>query len=213
MRRTRSQTRTTWPSHPNKHTNVPLQSIRHILDEHDLTCHDKGRDPDFQFTIFIHGRENKEPVETLIQEYRQTSKKWLLQHPPKNDEFTKTEWQDIVMRFGYADAKRKHGNEHSLRGLTRPYETRINVIIVSQTSNSTVQYNPPLTGHELTSPRDGEEACLFLFPHQHWEFHKVPRKYVFLSTLNFLETSNTFQVTSFTAYTNTGHSSSSTNPL
>ena len=143
MRRTRSQTRATWPSHPNKHTDAALQSIRHILDEHDLTWHDKGRDPDCQFTSFIHARENKEPAETLIQKCRQTCKKWLLEHPPQNDEFTKTEWQDIVLRFGYASAKRKRGNEHSLRGLTGAYETRINVIIVTRTSNSTVQYNPP----------------------------------------------------------------------
>jgi hypothetical protein len=107
--------------------------------------------------------------------------------PTANDDFTKTEWQDIVMRLGYADAKRKRGNEHSLRGLAGAYETGINVIIVSQTSNSTVQYNPPpniphtdeiwliylslphtghylsttkigLTRHELTSARDGEAA-------------------------------------------------------
>ncbi len=84
-------------------------------------------------------------------------------------------------------AKRKRGNEHSLRGLTGAYETRINVIIVTPTSNSTVQYNPPpniphtdeiwliylslphtyhylsttkivLTGPELTVVRAGEAA-------------------------------------------------------
>jgi hypothetical protein len=84
-------------------------------------------------------------------------------------------------------AKWKRGNEHSLRGLTGAHETRINVIIVTSSSNNTVQYNLPLniphtdeiwliylslphtyhylsttkiglTGHELTVARAGESA-------------------------------------------------------
>ncbi len=48
----------------------------------------------------MQGRRMNKAKLWFNQECRQTCKKWLLQHPPQNDEFTKTEWQDIVLRFG-----------------------------------------------------------------------------------------------------------------
>ena len=146
MRRTRSQTRETWPSHSNKHTDAALNLIHHILDAHDLIWHDKGRDPDCQFASFIHSKEKKEPAETLIQECRRNCRDWLLNHPPPVTEFTKTDWQDRVKRYGFAMAGRKRGDEHSLRGLAGAYATRINVIIVnSPSSHRTEKYDPPPT--------------------------------------------------------------------
>jgi hypothetical protein len=64
-----------WPTHPDKHV-AALQSLHPILQ--DLMVHDKGRDPDCQFTSFIHANENIEPAETLTRECRRKCTEWLI---------------------------------------------------------------------------------------------------------------------------------------
>ena len=139
---TRSQTQAISQLHPNEEIVRALHSIQHLLVQHQLQWHDIGRNPDCQFTSFIHAAEKTVPDHDAIMRVRRAVKSWLFAHQPSFVEST-TEWQDQVKAFGFGTELRKQGNEHSLRAMAVCFSNRINLIAVSTSGHHIEQYNPP----------------------------------------------------------------------
>ena len=142
MTLTRSRSQAISQLHPNKEIASALHSILPLLEQHQLQWHDIGRNPDCQFTSFIHASEEKVPEQEQIIQVRRAVRNWLLAHQLSSVD-TVTEWQQRVMAFGFATELRKQGNEHSLCAMAACFTTRINLITVSTSGHHTQAYCPP----------------------------------------------------------------------
>ena len=142
MMRTRSQHQAILRIHPNEKIAQALHSIQHVLEQHKLQWHDHGRNPDCQFTSFIHASQKTIPALEKIIEVRRACRNWLISNPPPGVE-SGSAWRDKILPFGYGTDSRKAGNDHSLRGLAGAFKTRINVIAVMTTGHHIQHFNPP----------------------------------------------------------------------
>ena len=143
MMRTRSQHQAILRIHPNEEIAHALHSLQYLLDQHKLRWHDHGRNPDCQFTSFIHALKNTIPSMEDIMLVRRACKNWLLANPPSHVESV-TAWQDNIKAFGFGNIEiRKQGDDDSLRGLAGAFKTRINVIVVMTTGHHIQHFNPP----------------------------------------------------------------------
>ena len=142
--RTRSQHQAILRIHPNEKIAQALHSIQHVLEQHKLQWHDHGRNPDCQFTSFIHASQKTIPALEKIIEVRRACRNWLISNPPPGVE-SGSAWRDKILPFGYGTDLRKQGNDHSLRGLAGAFKTRINVIVITTSEHHIQQFNPPET--------------------------------------------------------------------
>ena len=128
--------------HANEKIAHALHSIQPLLDHHKLQWHDHGRNPDCQFTSFIHALQKTIPALEKIIEVRRACRNWLISNPPPGVE-SGSAWRDKILPFGYGTDLRKQGNDHSLRGLAGAFKTRINVIVITTSEHHIQQFNPP----------------------------------------------------------------------
>ena len=142
MTLTRSRSQAISQLHPNKEIASALHSILSLLEQHQLQWHDIGRNPDCQFTSFIHASEEKVPEQEQIIQVRRAVRNWLLAHQLSLLD-TVSEWRNRVMAFGFATELRKQGNEHSLCAMAACFTTRINLITVSTSGHHVQEYCPP----------------------------------------------------------------------
>jgi hypothetical protein len=143
MTLTRSQSQAISQLHANKEIASALLSVLPLLAQHQLQWHDIGRNPDCQFSSFIHASEEKVPDLDKIMAVRRAARNWLYKHPPPFVE-PMSEWISKCNSLAFADpSKRKHGNQHSLRALAACFYTRINLIVVSTSGHHTQLYDPP----------------------------------------------------------------------
>ena len=142
MQRTKSKTQATSPSHPNEEIAHALHSVQDLLAELKLVWHDHGRQPDCQFTSFIHATKKTVPGLDDIMAVRKACKNLLYANPPPLVA-SLSDWRDSIKAIGFNNSGRKQDDEHTLRALAGAFATRINVIIVTSSGHHTVQYNPP----------------------------------------------------------------------
>ena len=143
MMLTRAQHQAILRIHANEKIAHALHSIQPLLEQHKLQWHDHGRNPDCQFTSFIHASQKTIPLEEDILLVRRTCKSWLSANPPSHVE-SMTAWHDNIKAFGFGNIKiRKQGDDDSLCGLAGVFKTRINVIVVMTTGHHIQHFNPP----------------------------------------------------------------------
>ena len=141
MTLTRSRSQAISQLHPNKEIASALHSILPLLEQHQLQWHDIGRNPDCQFTSFIHTSQKTDPNLDKIMEVRRAVRNWLYVHPPPFVE-SESAWIDQNKAFGFATEQRKQGNQHSLRAMASCFSTRINLITVSTSGHHIQEYVP-----------------------------------------------------------------------
>ena len=127
--------------HPNEEIARALHSILPLLAQHQLQWHDFGRNPDCQFSIFLHASQGTVPDLEVIMEVRRAVRNWLYVHPPPFVESEST-WIDQNKAFDFATEQRKQGNQHSLRAMPSCFSTRINLITVSTSGHHIQEYVP-----------------------------------------------------------------------